>query len=157
MTSRSFDGEYIARIIQNLGYRAVRGSSSRGAVVALIGMKQELDEHHPVAFTIDGPRGPRFIAKPGPILLAKKTQRPIMCYHLALERKWMLRSWDQTMIPKPFSRGHLRVSSPMAVAADADDAATQRMQVEMQSALERVQAYAEQQAATQVDSPDQAD
>ncbi|MGZ4859969.1 MAG: lysophospholipid acyltransferase family protein, partial [Candidatus Angelobacter sp.] len=73
MTSRSFDGEYIARIIQKLGFAAVRGSSSRGAVGALIGMRQQLEQGHGVVFTIDGPRGPRYMAKPGPVLLAKKT------------------------------------------------------------------------------------
>ena len=77
MTSRSFDGEYIARIIQKLGFTAVRGSSSRGAVGALIGMRQQLEQGHGVVFTIDGPRGPRYVAKPGPVLLAKKTGVPI--------------------------------------------------------------------------------
>jgi lysophospholipid acyltransferase (LPLAT)-like uncharacterized protein len=69
MTSRSFDGEYIARIIRKFGFIPVRGSSSRGAVGALIGMRRELEQGHSVAFTIDGPRGPRYVAKPGPVLL----------------------------------------------------------------------------------------
>src|SRR4030081_3251932 len=57
MVSRSFDGEYIARIIERLGFTAVRGSSSRGGASALLGMKSVLDEGESVAFTIDGPRG----------------------------------------------------------------------------------------------------
>ena len=57
MVSRSFDGEYIARIVEKLGFRTVRGSSSRGAVGGLMGMRRELEEGHVVGFTIDGPRG----------------------------------------------------------------------------------------------------
>src|SRR5882672_4027063 len=73
MTSLSFDGEFIARIIEKLGFRAVRGSSSRGAVGALLGMRREVEGGEAVAFTIDGPRGPRYVAKPGPVLLAQAT------------------------------------------------------------------------------------
>ena len=146
MTSRSFDGEYIARIIKNLGYRAVRGSSSSGAVGALMGMQDELQQGHPVAFTIDGPRGPRFVAKPGPILLAKISQKPVMCYHLAAQRKWVLNSWDQTQIPKPFSHACFRLSAPIHVPADADDQTMELKHAEMQAALDRVREFAEQQA-----------
>src|SRR5882672_10013424 len=73
MTSLSFDGEFIARIIEKLGFRAVRGSSSRGAVGALLGMRREVEAGGAVAFTIDGPRGPKYVAKPGPVLLAQAT------------------------------------------------------------------------------------
>src|SRR4029079_4358106 len=71
MTSRSFDGEYIARIIEKFGFRAVRGSSSRVGVGALWGMHTVIEEGRIAAFTIDGPRGPRYVAKPGPVLLAR--------------------------------------------------------------------------------------
>src|SRR5260370_17043478 len=77
MISRSFDGEHIARILAKLGYRPVRVSSSRGAVGALIGMRQELDAAHPAVFTIDAPRGPRYVAKPGPPVLTH-TPRPTL-------------------------------------------------------------------------------
>src|SRR6476620_10184522 len=113
MTSRSFDGEYIARIIQKLGYVAVRGSSSLGAVGALIGMRQQLEQGHGVVFTIDGPRGPRYVAKPGPVLLAKKTGVSINCFYVAVEHAWILKSWDQMIVPKPFSRAAISASSPM--------------------------------------------
>ncbi|MFI5109869.1 MAG: lysophospholipid acyltransferase family protein, partial [Terriglobales bacterium] len=60
LTSRSFDGEYIARILEAYGYTPVRGSSTRGGVGALLGMQQELESGHAVGFTIDGPKGPRY-------------------------------------------------------------------------------------------------
>jgi lysophospholipid acyltransferase (LPLAT)-like uncharacterized protein len=143
MTSRSFDGEYIARIIQKLGFIAVRGSSSRGAVGALIGMRQQLEQGHGAVFTIDGPRGPRYVAKPGPVLLAKKTGVPINCFYVAVERAWILNSWDQMIIPKPFSRAAIYASSPMTVPADASDAEMAALHQQMQETLERCRMGAE--------------
>jgi lysophospholipid acyltransferase (LPLAT)-like uncharacterized protein len=154
MTSRSFDGEYIARIIQNLGFRAVRGSSSRGAVGALLGMHKEIEAGLVAAFTIDGPRGPRYVAKPGPVLLAKNTGVPIVCFHMALEKAWVLDSWDATMIPKPFSRALLRVSKVIHVPRDADAAALERVHEEMQAALERVRDDGDHRVASKLREPD---
>src|SRR5579884_3490984 len=79
MTSQNFDGEYIARIIRKHGYGAARGSSSRGARRALVEMIQGLQQGRDAAFTIDGPRGPRFVAKPGSVILAKATGAAILC------------------------------------------------------------------------------
>jgi lysophospholipid acyltransferase (LPLAT)-like uncharacterized protein len=78
MTSRSFDGEYIARFIQRFGYGAARGSSSRGATGAVVEMVRLMRAGCATAFTIDGPRGPRYVAKMGAVLLAKKTGNPIL-------------------------------------------------------------------------------
>ena len=143
MTSRSFDGEYIARIIEKFGYSAVRGSSSRGAVRALLGMHREIEAGQTVAFTIDGPRGPRYVAKPGPVLLARNTRAPIMCFHIALEKAWVLNTWDQFMIPKPFSRALVRISRLIHVPPDTDSAAVERYHQEMQATLDRIREYAE--------------
>ena len=143
MTSLSFDGEFIARIIENLGFRAVRGSSSRGAVGALLGMRQEIERGEAVAFTIDGPLGPRYVAKPGPTFLAGTTGAPMAAFYVALEKPWVLKSWDATMIPRPFSRALIRVSLVMQVPADADDAALATQHAELQAALERVRNFAE--------------
>ncbi|MGH9579495.1 MAG: lysophospholipid acyltransferase family protein [Terriglobales bacterium] len=143
MTSRSFDGEYIARIIEKFGYSAVRGSSSRGAVRALLGMHRVIEDGRTVAFTIDGPRGPRYVAKPGPVLLARNTQVPVMCFHIALENPWILPSWDSFMIPKPFSRALVRIGRLLHVPRDADAAALERYHAEMQATLDRIRAFAE--------------
>ncbi len=118
MTSESFDGECIARIMHKFGFAAVRGSSSRGAVRALLGMRRELEQGWTVAFTIDGPRGPRYVAKPGPVLLARTTGVPMSAFHIALDRAWILKTWDGLMVPKPFTRALLRVSRQMPVPPD---------------------------------------
>jgi len=141
LTSRSYDGEYIARIIERLGFRAVRGSSSRGAIQSLRKLQRELEVGEYVAFTIDGPRGPRYVAKPGPIHLARASGAPIFCFYVVPERAWVLNSWDAFMIPKPFSRVHVYVRSPMRVSAGADhDRALTRMQSELEEARHRAEA-----------------
>jgi lysophospholipid acyltransferase (LPLAT)-like uncharacterized protein len=143
MTSRSFDGEYMSRIIKKFGFEAVRGSSSRGAVEALIDMKQELDHGNPVAFTSDGPRGPIYAAKPGPILLAKMTGRWIVCFHFAVERAWVLNSWDRMMIPKPFSRVSGWGSAALHVSGEATEQQITAFDREMQATLDRCRERAE--------------
>jgi lysophospholipid acyltransferase (LPLAT)-like uncharacterized protein len=143
MTSRSFDGEYIARIIQKLGFVALRGSSSRGAVSALLGARRDIERGFTIAFTIDGPRGPRYVAKPGPVLLGKLTGAPIVPFYIALEDPWVLNTWDQMMIPKPFSRALMRVAKNIHVPADANDTKIGLLHQEMQRALERVQKFAD--------------
>lgn len=143
MTSRSFDGEYIARIIQKLGFTPVRGSSSRGAVGAMFGMREQLEQSHGVVFTIDGPRGPRYVAKPGPVMLARKTGVPISCFYVAVERAWILNSWDLMIIPKPFSRATVYASSPIYVPPDASDAQMSALHQQMQETLEHCRLRAE--------------
>ena len=143
MISSSFDGEYITRILKKLGFGAVRGSSTRGGAVALRGMHDELAAGRTVAFTIDGPRGPRFVAKPGPVLLARNTGAPIVCFHFGVEKRWTLNSWDAMLIPKPFSRVCLRMARLIHVPPDADEQALARLHAEMQQALDRVRDYAE--------------
>ncbi len=143
MTSSSFDGEYIARIIERFGYRAVRGSSTRGGVRALLGMHTEIEAGRAVAFTIDGPRGPRYVAKPGPVLLARNVKLPVTAFHCAVEKAWVLNSWDRFMVPKPFSRVVLRVSRAVEVPDDADSAKLEERHQQMQSALDRARAAAE--------------
>jgi lysophospholipid acyltransferase (LPLAT)-like uncharacterized protein len=143
MSSDSFDGEWTGRIIRKFGFVKVRGSSSRGAVRALLGMRRELEQGWAVAFTIDGPRGPRFVAKPGAVLLARATGAPMVAFHIAVEKAWILNTWDQSMIPKPFSRALLRVGRQIAVPADADDSQKEQFHGELQIALERVREFAE--------------
>ena len=143
LSSDSFDGEWTGRIIRKFGFVKVRGSSSRGAVRALLGMRRELELGWAVAFTIDGPRGPRFVAKPGPVLLARATGAPMVAFHIAVENAWILNTWDQSMIPRPFSRALMRVSQRIVVPADADDSQKERFHGELQAALERVREFAE--------------
>ena len=138
MTSRSFDGEYIARFIQRMGYGAVRGSSTRGGVGALVELTRLVRRGCPAGFSIDGPKGPRHVAKMGAVLLAKKTGQPVLPFGVNAERFWSLNSWDRMQIPKPFARVRVRFAPPIHVAPDADEAALARARDELQRALEEV-------------------
>jgi len=143
MTSQSRDGEYIARVISHFGFVPVRGSSTRGGQRALMEMNKLLAEGNGVAFTIDGPLGPRYVAKKGPVLLARMSGVAITAFSVAVERAWVLKTWDGLMIPKPFSRIHVGVARKIFVPSDAGDDAMERYHAEMQAALERVTEFAE--------------
>jgi hypothetical protein len=104
LISRSFDGELITRILGLFGFHAVRGSSSRGAREGLLGLKEVIESGRPAIFTADGPRGPIYQTKMGPIKLAQMTGARIGAFHLQPERAWTMRSWDRFLIPKPFTR-----------------------------------------------------
>jgi lysophospholipid acyltransferase (LPLAT)-like uncharacterized protein len=147
MVSRSFDGEYIARIIEKLGFVAVRGSSSRGGASALLGLKSQLEQGFSVAFTIDGPRGPKYVAKPGPVLLSRASALPMAAFYVALSDAWVLNTWDALMIPKPFSKALARVGAKMRVPAEADEAQMAEYHTQLQAALERVTRFAEEHVA----------
>jgi lysophospholipid acyltransferase (LPLAT)-like uncharacterized protein len=143
MTSQSFDGEYIARIIEKFGFVPIRGSSTRGGVRALLAMRRETEQGWTVAFTIDGPRGPMYVAKPGPVLLARATAVPMSAFHIAVDQAWVLKTWDHFMIPKPFSRALMRVARNISVPGSANDSDMQQLHSELQHALDRVREFAE--------------
>jgi lysophospholipid acyltransferase (LPLAT)-like uncharacterized protein len=120
MTSQSFDGEYIARFIQRFGAGAARGSSTRGGTTALAAMERLLRLGYGAAFTIDGPKGPRYVAKMGGVLLAKKTGQPILPFTITARRYWESKgSWDRAQAPLPFTRALVDIAPPMFVSADA--------------------------------------
>lgn len=143
MTSQSFDGEYIAQIIQKFGFTPVRGSSTRGGARALLGMRRVLEQGNTVAFTIDGPRGPAFVAKPGPVFLARATGAPMAMFYIAVDRPWVLKTWDRFMIPKPFSKALMRVAKLIEVPPEANDMQMKQFHRELQVSLERVQKFAD--------------
>ena len=130
MTSRSFDGEYIARFIQRFGY------GTRGGDGAIVEMARLMRAGCTTAFTIDGPKGPRYVAKMGAVMLAKKSGHPILPVTMALDRYWTTPSWDKFQIPKPFTRARVYVAPPIYVPADADDNVLAEKRNELQQALD---------------------
>jgi len=116
MASENFDGQWIARIIERLGNRTVAGSTSHGGARALIAMKHEVEQGHPAALALDGPRGPARVAQPGAVWLAGATGNPLLPIHSETSRSWTTSSWDKTMVPKPFSTVALAVHPPIVVS-----------------------------------------
>ena len=138
MTSQSFDGEYIARFIQRFGYGAARGSSTRGAVGAVVEMVKLMRAGCPTAFTIDGPKGPRHVAKMGAVLLAKKTGQPVLPFNITPARYWAVNSWDRFQIPKPFSRARVIIAPPIFVPSDASEDVLEAKREELQRILDEM-------------------
>jgi lysophospholipid acyltransferase (LPLAT)-like uncharacterized protein len=116
VVSEARDGQYLAEFAAALGYRAVRGSSTRGAARALLGAVRELQAGYAVAFTPDGPRGPRREMKPGVVAAAQRGGGVVVPLHAEADRAWRLDSWDRFMIPKPGARVRIRYGRPFEVA-----------------------------------------
>jgi lysophospholipid acyltransferase (LPLAT)-like uncharacterized protein len=144
LISQSFDGELISRTLGLLGYNSVRGSSSRGGAAGLLAMAGVIESGFPVVFTADGPRGPIYQTKTGPVKLAQMTGEPMGSFYLLPERAWVMKSWDKFLVPKPFSRVAVswvrKVSAP---PADADAATLEATRQGLNDALERARLRAE--------------
>ena len=156
MTSQSFDGEYIARFIQRFGYGAARGSSTRGATGAIVEMVRLMRTGCPTAFTIDGPKGPRYVAKMGAVLLAKKTGNPILPFTITARKSWEAKkSWDGFQTPKPFTRARVYIARPIYVPSDATDEVLEAKRDELQGALDQINQQGEEwrQAFSETPSP----
>ncbi len=136
VTSQSKDGEYIARFLKRFGFGTVRGSSSRGGVRAMVEAIRCMRQGLPLAFTVDGPRGPRYEVKPGPIALARKTANPILPFSVECSHFWTVKSWDRLQIPKPFARARFIYGAPMFVESSADDVRMEEKRVELQQSLD---------------------
>ncbi len=140
----NFDGQWTRRVIERLGFGTAQGSSTRGGVEGLSAMAQDLEAGRNVAFTIDGPRGPRYVAKPGAVILARRTGRPISVFHIGVQHAFTFdKAWDHFQIPFPFSRVVMFIAPPIRVPTDADSPIMKSKQDETQAVLERVRDVAE--------------
>ena len=134
ITSENYDGEWIARIIEKFGYGTARGSTSRGGPKALLQLVRDVKSQG-VAFTLDGPRGPAEVAQPGAVWLSKATGNPLLPFHAEAASSWMLKSWDRTQIPKPFTTVAMAIGEPLYVPRDADEAALETWRRQLQQSL----------------------
>jgi lysophospholipid acyltransferase (LPLAT)-like uncharacterized protein len=126
LISQSFDGELIARTVEQLGFVAVRGSSSRDGAVGLRNLQKAYLSGNYCAVTADGPRGPLYRAKPGVTQLGQNVNAPVGAIYLHPERAWVLRSWDRFMIPKPFSRVRVGWAAPVMAERESVQTALNR-------------------------------
>ncbi|MDQ3673364.1 MAG: lysophospholipid acyltransferase family protein [Gemmatimonadota bacterium] len=123
LISEHRDGELIARTAGWLGYRLIRGSTTRGAERALLSLVRELKEGRQVAVTPDGPRGPARTFAPGALIAAQRSGAAILPVAASADRAWRLRSWDRFIIPKPFARVTVAYGTPTTVDAPSARAA----------------------------------
>ena len=117
-------------------------SASKGGVKALVQMKRLMQQGHPTAFTLDGPRGPAEQAQPGALWLAKATGQPILPFHIEAASAWHARSWDRTQVPKPFARVAVAVGPPFRVGDDADEGGLERRRRDLEAELRRLRVRA---------------
>lgn len=139
VVSEHSDGEIIARILEWMGYRLIRGSSSRSADRALLGIVRTLKGGDDVAITPDGPRGPARKFAPGAVVAANRAGAPIIPALAHVDRAWTLSSWDGFVIPKPFARITIAYGPPTRIeAATTREAAAEAPRLErlMGEALE---------------------
>jgi len=107
------DGEYVAQVMARFGLESVRGSSTRGGARLLRDMMGRIREGWSPVLTPDGPRGPKFSVQPGFALLARRSGLPVYPIGLAVRRAWVLSSWDEFVVPKPFTRIVIRMGEPL--------------------------------------------
>ncbi|HUF05680.1 MAG TPA: lysophospholipid acyltransferase family protein [Aridibacter sp.] len=138
IVSDSFDGEYIARTAQRLGFAVVRGSSTRGGSKALKQMVRLVREGLRMSFTIDGPRGPRYKVKSGAILLAAKTGVPVIPMVPEAKHYWEIGSWDRLQIPRPFTRAKMFMGEPVFVLDGESRAHLEEKEAELQRKLDEL-------------------
>jgi lysophospholipid acyltransferase (LPLAT)-like uncharacterized protein len=119
------DGELIARVAHSIGFRTVRGSTTRGGARALLRGCRELEEGHDLAVTVDGPRGPAGTVAPGCLVISQRTGAPMVPTAASAARAWRLNSWDRFMIPKPFARVTVTYGAPMRIEAGSPRGALQ--------------------------------
>lgn len=141
--SQHRDGEIISRMVEGVGYRTIRGSSTRGGVEALGEFKRAGTEGHPLAITTDGPQGPPRQCKPGAILAAARTGLPIIPAAAAAERAWTFDSWDRFSVPKPGSIVYLTYGDPLIVPSDLDDESVADWQARVTRAQNRATSVCE--------------
>jgi len=142
IVSRSFDGELITRILELFGFRTTRGSSTRGAREGLVGLKQVIESGRPAIFTADGPRGPIYRTKMGPIKLAHISGARIGAFHLEPKRAWTMHSWDRFLVPKPFTRIVVSWARWTTVPTDLAEDQFEQKREELNAAIERARLHA---------------
>ena len=140
LISASRDGERIARTVARFGIDAARGSSSRGGAEALEQMAECMAHGIDTGFTIDGPHGPRYVAKLGAIRLAATSGQPVLPFSISPRRFWTVPNWDGMQIPRPFTRAVMLVGEPIRVHAGDGELAIARAQEQLQASLDDLRA-----------------
>lgn len=141
--SHSRDGEIQTSIFQRLGYRVIRGSTGRGGVRAAIEAIKALKSGGTMAMTPDGPRGPSGVVQGGVMLMALKSGARLFPVGLAAGPCFRVNSWDRYMVPMPFAKAVMICGEPLVVPPEADEATLERIRVEFENAIHRLEAEAE--------------
>ncbi|MCX8065411.1 MAG: lysophospholipid acyltransferase family protein [Candidatus Hydrogenedentes bacterium] len=135
LTSFSYDGELASRVVRKFGLETVRGSSSKGGSDALRGLQIALEKTGCVGWTLDGPKGPRRIAKPGVAVLSARAQAPIIPMGAVVDKTWRLNSWDRFPIPKPGAKITVAFGKPIKPPSSEDPVEVEAVRKEVEDSL----------------------
>ena len=138
MISQSKDGELISRIVDQLGWHPVRGSSSRGGKRALKEVYTLAKKGCKVAHIVDGPKGPQGVVKPGLLIISKASGMPILPTITSAEKKWVFNSWDRFIVPKPFSRVIIRFGNEINVPKNLQGSAFEKKRSSIEDTLKKL-------------------
>ncbi len=145
MTSLSKDGQLMTRVLSRLGFRPVRGSSSRRGAA---GLKALIDlvakDNCQASLAVDGPRGPIYRVKPGVLKLAQQTGHPIIAGAAASNRRHIfVKAWNQCYLPLPFSKSVIFYGQPVEVPRDITAEEFEELRVSLEETLQELKAKAE--------------
>ena len=138
MISQSRDGEMVARVVDILGWRSVRGSSTTGGGRALKELRSLTSRGYRVGHIVDGPQGPFGVVKPGLLTIAQFSGAPILPVIMSAERRWVFNSWDRFMVPKPFSRVFVRFTPPIHVPRRLDPEAFEALRQDVEKQIKEL-------------------
>ncbi len=143
LVSLSQDGELTARIVRLWGIRSVRGSSHRGGISALKTLlRLAQDPRHHIALTPDGPKGPPFVVKDGPLILAMRSGRPVIPLAVSYQRYIQLKSWDGFLLPFPFTKAYFVCGDPVHIMDAPDSEGLEKARKKLAQGLELTNARA---------------
>jgi len=143
MVSRSRDGEVVARALTHLGYQVARGSPGKGGAQALRSMLTYVTTGHHAGLIADGSQGPARVAQKGILLLARYSGAPLLPVSMAAHPCWRFRSWDRTVLAKPFSRLVLALGKPIWVDRQVSSEELELLRQDLENALNRLTELAE--------------
>lgn len=143
MSSTSRDGRLQAKILSKFGFRIVWGSSNKQPVRALLGAVKTMNTGYDLAIAVDGPTGPIYNVKPGVLFIAKKTNAVIIPTAFSASPSITAKSWDEYLLPKPFSKVTLIYSSPIEPSQDTSDDAIESESKQLELELNRISKQAD--------------
>jgi len=138
LASEHRDGELMGQTTRFLGYGHVRGSSTRGGARAIRQLVEKLEQGYDLGITVDGPKGPRYMVKPGPLEIAKLSGCAIIPITASSASYWASSSWDSFRVPKPFTRLLIRYGAAVSVPSDASPEVLEEKRLEVEMILRSI-------------------
>lgn len=141
LVSPSNDGEILATWLKHLGYKVIRGSSSRQGANGVVKLIEAVKQGYSIGIALDGPRGPIYQAKSGAAYIGAKTGVPLVPIGAAYSRKLQFnKAWDKFKMPLPFAKVTVALGEPISIPPDAD---MKTINAQLKQSIDEVQRIAE--------------